>query len=94
MGNTEAERVAEQAATNADVISFSFRGFVAVRRSELRPRDAEGKLVDVSGLTTGELVMRLESQYTIALGDHLYSNVGSEIEMSDFESEPKSNVCH
>lgn len=68
-------------------ITFNFTGWV---------RDAEinevtitktGKKKDVTHVLPDELIKNLRSgKWSIALGDHLYNNKESEIDLSDFEA--------
>ena len=66
-------------------IDFSFQGWV--RGADVTDAtNAQGEKVDVSNMDAKELAEKLEKgELFISLGDHLYDNKDSEIEIFDFE---------
>ena len=66
-------------------IDFCFSGWV--RGAEIKEAtDAEGQTVDVSAMDGETLADKLQKgELLIALGDYLYDNKDSEIEITDFE---------
>lgn len=67
-------------------IDFCFSGWVrGVNVTEAT--DDEGNTVDVSKMDAGDLARDLENgKLFISLGDYLYQNRKSEIELTDFEA--------
>jgi|3_EtaG_2_1085321.scaffolds.fasta_scaffold00329_27 hypothetical protein len=64
-------------------ITFTFSGWV---RDEINTaHDIYGKDVDVSKMPAAELAEKLEEgDLFISLGDHIYSSMKNEVELSDF----------
>jgi len=70
-------------------IDFSFSGWVRGAIITEATDTTTGNPVDVREMSGPELERKLDSgELCISLGDHLYENRKSEIEMFDFEATP------
>lgn len=73
-------------AVGANKVNFSFSGWV-IGADVKKALDVDsGKEIDVTGMTSEELVAKLNSgELAISLGDYLYDNRDAEIGIFDFE---------